>query len=177
MMDTISNTPPVVNKVAASGIQVLDLADMSPAEVQVIDLEQFLFGGLILKEKHFRQEVRDHDWEVYRGAHIGIICSVDTIVPVWAYMLLGSTLDGIAAFVTVGDEGAVRREAFLRALGSYDWSAHQDRIVVVKGCGTSAVPESAFVHCVTQLQRVASKIMFGEPCSSVPLWRRPKNKA
>ncbi|NNE68739.1 MAG: DUF2480 family protein [Rhodothermales bacterium] len=176
-MESISGTAPIVNKVAASGIQVLDLAELAPSDIGLIDLEQFLFGGLILKEKHFRQEVREHDWEAYRDQHVGLICSVDTIVPVWAYMLISSTLEGIAASVTVGDEAAVRREAFLRAFDHYDWNRHQDRIVVVKGCGTSNVPESAFVQCMNHLQRVASKVMYGEPCSSVPLWRRPKDRA
>lgn len=166
---------PIVNKVANSGIQVVDLASLIPANpVRIVDLEPFLFGGLILREKHFRQEVKDFDWDAYQGADVGIICSVDTIVPTWAYMLISSRLNGIAASVTVGDEDVVRRERFLRSADLYDWSQHEDRIVVVKGCGTSDVPEAAFVQAMTRLQAVATKVMFGEPCSSVPIWRRPK---
>jgi hypothetical protein len=166
---------PIVNKVANSGIQVVDLASLIPANpVRIVDLEPFLFGGLILREKHFRQEVKGFEWDAYRGADVGIICSVDTIVPTWAYMLISSRLTGVAASVTVGDEEIVRRERFLRSADQYDWAQHEDRIVVVKGCGTSDVPDTAFVQAMTRLQEVAAKVMFGEPCSSVPIWRRPK---
>ena len=166
---------PIVNKVANSGIQVVDLASLIPANpVRIVDLEPFLFGGLILREKHFRQEVKAVDWDAFQGADVGIICSVDTIVPTWAYMLISSRLHGIAASITAGDEETVRRERFRRSADQYDWTQHKDRIVVVKGCGTSEVPDAAFVQAMTKLQSVAAKVMFGEPCSSVPIWRRPK---
>ncbi|MFT4605315.1 MAG: hypothetical protein ACI9W4_002054 [Rhodothermales bacterium] len=166
---------PIVNKVASSGIQVVDLATLIPANpVRIIDLELFLFGGLILREMHFRKEVKAYDWDSCAGADVGIVCSADTIVPTWAYMLISSKLFGVAASVTVGTEEVVRRERFLRSADLYDWQQHEDRIVVVKGCGTSDVPDTAFVQAMTRLQSVASKVMFGEPCSSVPLWRRPK---
>ena len=166
---------PIVNRVANSGIQVLDLTTLPPDRpITVVDLEPFLVEGLILREKHFRQEVDAHDWSRYEGQDVAITCSVDTIIPRWAYMLIASKLDGVAASVTVGREEDVRRERFLRALASYDWSEHEDRIVVVKGCGTAEVPESAFVDAMNRLQTVARKVMYGEPCSSVPLWRRPK---
>ncbi|MFT5141625.1 MAG: hypothetical protein ACI80V_001043 [Rhodothermales bacterium] len=166
---------PIVNRVADSGIQVLDLAALASGErVVSVDLEPFLFGGMILREKHFRELVRDHDWSQYAGAVVAVFCSVDTIVPVWAYMLIASRLDGVATRVTVGTESDSRREHFVRALDGYDWSQHQDRIVVVKGCGSTQVPEAAFVGAMSRLQSVAAKVMFGEPCSSVPLWRRPK---
>ncbi len=166
---------PIVNKVASSGIEVVDLASLIPTNpVRIVNLEPFLFGGLILREKHFREEVKAVDWDSYLGADVGIICSVDTIVPTWAYMLIASRLHGVAASVTVGDEKIVRRDRFRRSADEYDWRQHEDRIVVVKGCGTSEVPEAAFVQAMTRLQSVASKVMFGEPCSSVPIWRRPK---
>ncbi|MBO6574736.1 MAG: DUF2480 family protein [Rhodothermales bacterium] len=167
---------PIVNRVAQSGIQVLDLAEVlgDPA-VAVVDLVPFLYGGMILREKHFRDEVAAHDWHAYAGKHVGIVCTEDTIIPTWAYMLIASRLEGVAASVTVGNEVAVRREHTQRALARYDWSRHEDAIVVVKGCGTGSVPDSAFVQAMNRLQGMARKIMFGEPCSSVPLWRRPKS--
>ena len=169
---------PITNRVAESGIQVLDLASLAPAgEMATVDLKPFLFQELILREKHFREQVRDHEWAAYTGRHVAITCSVDTIVPLWAYMLITAQLEGVAASVTVGSAEDVRREHFLAALDRYDWSQHADSIVVVKGCGTSEVPESAFVQAMSRLQKVARKVMFGEPCSSVPLWRRPKAAA
>ncbi len=169
---------PIVNRVANSGIQVLDLASLVEIlPIQVIDLQPFLHAGLILREKPFRLAVKEYDWEPCRGALVAITCSVETIVPTWAYMLVSSVLDGIAKSVTVGTAEDARREAFLLALDGYDWSQHKDRIVVVKGCGTVKVPNAAFVQAISRLQSVASKVMYGEPCSSVPLWRRPKAKS
>jgi uncharacterized protein DUF2480 len=168
---------PIVNRVANSGIQVLDLAGLAqPAPIQILDLQPFLHAGLILREKPFRQAVKAFDWSRFEGAVVAITCSVETIIPTWAYMLVSSVLDGIAAGVTVGSEEDARREEFVAALDRYDWTRHQGRIVVVKGCGNAKVPQAAFVRAMTRLQAVASKVMYGEPCSSVPLWRRPKTQ-
>jgi S-adenosylmethionine/arginine decarboxylase-like enzyme len=157
---------------------VLDLASLAePREIRTVDLEPFLFGGMILREKHFRDAVNEHDWDQYAGTDVAVTCSVDTIVPTWAYMLITARLESMAHSVTVGTPEDVLRERFIRALDIHDWTQHQDRIVVVKGCGTAQVPTSAFAHAMTRLQTVAAKVMFGEPCSSVPLWRRSKTGA
>lgn len=169
---------PIVNKVANSGIQVLDLASLSESrDIHVVDLVPFLFGGMILREKHFREAVSAHDWGQYAGGDVAVTCSVDTIIPTWAFMLIISRLSGVARATTVGNREDVLRERFIHALSGYDWEQHRDRIVVVKGCGSSQVPTSAFALAMARLQDVASKVMFGEPCSAVPLWRRPKATA
>lgn len=169
---------PIVNRVAESDIEVYNLdALWDGAPVVEFDVEPFLVEGLILREKVFRDHVKAHDWTPYAGQHVAVYCSADAIVPVWAYMLIASKLDGIARSVVFGRKEDLVREYFARALEAEDWSAYQDRIVVVKGCGSRVVPESAYVGAMQKLQQVARKLMYGEPCSSVPLWRRPKAEA
>ncbi len=165
---------PIVNKVANSGIETFNLEEVwDGEEVTSFDIASFLEHGLILREKPFRQHVRDQDWQALAGQHVALQCSTDAIVPVWAYMLIATRLDGIAASVTLGDEQELIRQQFAERLEQLDWTRYADKIVVVKGCGSGLVPESAYVAAVQRLQRVARKLMFGEPCSSVPLWRRP----
>ncbi|MDX1547842.1 MAG: DUF2480 family protein [Rhodothermales bacterium] len=165
---------PIVNRVAESEIELYDLALLwDGAEIAELDLEPFLAEGLILREKEFRQQMKAYDWAQHAGVHVAVFCSTDAIVPVWAYMLVASKLHGVARSVAFGRRADLLREHFARALAAEDWSRFADRIVVVKGCGSAIVPESAYVDAMQRLQGVARKLMYGEPCSSVPLWRRP----
>lgn len=165
----------IVNRVAESEIEVYNLdALWDGAPVVEVDIEPFLVEGLILREKVFREHVKAHDWAQYADQHVAVYCSADAIVPTWAYMLLASKLDGVARSVAFGRKEDLLRDYFTRALDAEDWSVYQDRIVVVKGCGTGTVPVSAYMEAMQRLQRVARKLMYGEPCSSVPLWRRSK---
>ena len=166
---------PIINRVAESDIDVYDLAALwDGAGIAELDLEPFLVEGLILREKEFRQHVKAHAWDAYQGQHVAIFCSTDAIIPTWAYMLVASKLDGVARSVTHGRRADVLRDFYVRALDAEDWSRYQDRIVVVKGCGSQLVPPSAYIGAMHKLQGVARKLMYGEPCSSVPLWRKPK---
>ncbi len=167
----------IVNRVAQSDIRVLDLAGLVAAPVAEFDLSPFLYRGLVLREKDFRAAAAAHDWPVFEGQHVALFCATDAIVPPWAWMLLALHLDGIALSVTVGRAADARREAFARALDTFDWQPYADRIVVVKGCGNGSVPTSAFAGVAAHLTPIARKILYGEPCSSVPLWRRPKTAA
>ena len=167
---------PIINRVAESEIEVYNLDALWDGKPVVeFDLVLFLVEGLILREKVFREHVKTHDWTPYADQHVAVFCSTDAIVPTWAYMLIASTLDGLARSVTFGRKEDLVRDYFTRALDAEDWSVYQDRIVVVKGCGTGVVPTSAYVAAMQKLQGVARKLMYGEPCSSVPLWRRPKS--
>ena len=169
---------PIVNRVAESDIEVFDLAALwDGGAVAELDLAPFLVEGLILREKDFREHVKAHDWSAYDDQHVAIFCSADAIVPVWAYMLIASKLAGRARSVTYGRRADLLREHFARALDAVDWGRYEGAIVVVKGCGNAVVPESAYVGAMLRLQAVARKLMYGEPCSSVPLWRRPKAEA
>ena len=112
------------------------------------------------------------DWSTYQDAHVGVFCSTDAIIPTWAYMLVAAQLENVAASVSFAKNPEIKSRVYREALGVFDWSTYADKIVVIKGCGTGAVPTSAYVEATTQLQRVAKKIMYGEPCSSVPVWRK-----
>ncbi len=163
----------IVNKVAQSGLVTIDLAKYAPtAPIIIYDIKENLFHGLILKEKDFREFIKTHDWSQYAGKHIGIVCSADAIVPTWAYMLLTNKLVEHALSVHFGDEDSVRQDLFEQELGRLDYSVYQDERIVVKGCGDIYVPESAFVTFTAQLSKVAKSIMYGEPCSTVPVFKR-----
>jgi hypothetical protein len=163
----------IVNKVAQSGLITVDLANYAPnADVLVYDIKDNLFHGLILKEKDFREFIKEHDWSQYSGKHVGIICSTDAIVPTWAYMLLANKLEPHARSVHFGDADTVRDTVFAENMKDIDFSAYQDQRVVVKGCGDIYVPESAFVTFTVNLSKVAKSIMYGEPCSTVPVFKR-----
>ena len=169
---------PIENRVADSEIQVFNLADLwDDRPVTEVDISAFLVEGLMLKEKEFRQGVKEHDWSQFEDEHVALYCSTDAIVPTWGYMLIASKLRDVAASTTFGRAEDLRREYYVRALEDVDWSAYEDRPVVIKGCGSDVVPEMAYVRATQKLQAVARKLMYGEPCSSVPLWRRPKEES
>ncbi|MCY3999756.1 MAG: DUF2480 family protein [Bacteroidetes bacterium] len=166
----------VVNRVVQSGIVVYDLESLwKDQEIRELDLSAFLEHGFLLREESFREQVKASDWEEYAGLHVALYCNTDALIPMWAYMLIASHLDG-AASVTVGRKVDVIREMFLLSLEQEDWNQFSNRIVVVKGCGSGHVPESAYSKVIGKLQKVARKVMFGEPCSSVPIWRCPKKE-
>ena len=165
---------PIVNRVAESDIRVFNLEELwDGAPVKEIDIEPFLAEGLILRERPFREDVKSHDWSQYEGSRVAVYCSTDAIVPTWAYMLIATKLKGIARSTAFGRAEDLIRDHFMRELRSVDWEAYRGLNVVVKGCGSRLVPLAAYVEATTRLQEVADKLMFGEPCSSVPLWRRP----
>jgi hypothetical protein len=166
---------PIRNAVAESDIVVYNLEELwDGREVVELDLAPFLVEGLVLREVPFREAVKEHDWQQYEGRHVAVHCSTDAIVPTWAAMLFASKLEGIAASVAFGRTADLMRDHFTRALEAEDWSRFAAKPVVIKGCASRVVPTSAYLVATQHLQRVAAKLMYGEPCSSVPLWRRPK---
>ncbi len=168
---------PVVNRVAQSDIVVFNLEELWDGKpVEVFDIAPYLLEGLVLVEKDFRQAMKEMDGSAFADKHVAVTCTTDAIVPTWAYMLVASKLHGVAASVTLGTPEDVLREHFARALEHVDWETYRDRPVVIKGCGSPVVPHSAYVLATQKLQQVARKIMYGEPCSAVPIWRRPAEK-
>ncbi|MEM1095235.1 MAG: DUF2480 family protein [Bacteroidota bacterium] len=168
---------PIVNRVAESDIETYNLEALwDDKPVVEFDLEPYLFRGLMLREKDFRQSMKAYDWTQHAGEHVAVFCSTPAIIPTWAYMLVGVKLNGIAASVAFGSPDALIRDHFIRALEAEDWSRYTNRIVVVKGCNSPHVPTVAYMIATQKLQGVARKLMYGEPCSSVPLWRKPKPK-
>lgn len=174
-MDTSAVEPgPVVNRVAESAIVTLDLASLVDASpVVVFDLADHLYRGLVLRERDFRDALAALDPAPFAGRDVAVVCSADAIVPTWAYLLAAARLAPVAASVAAASPADVERARWSAALAAHDWSAYAGRPVVVKGCGTDRVPLDAFVQATRHLQGVASKVMYGEPCSSVPVWRRP----
>ena len=167
----------IVNRVVQSGIVVYDLEDLwDEGEVKTLDIAPFLDQGLIVRERLFRKRVADFDWDIFNDAHVAMQCSTNALVPAWAYMLVVSRLSK-ARSVGLGTTQDIMRDWFMLALEREDWSRFEDRIVVVKGCGTGIVPESAYVRVMNNMMSVARKVMYGEPCSNVPLWRMARKNA
>ena len=166
-----------VNKVAESGLITLDLEAFYPkGEIKTFDLKGFLFMELILKEKDFRAALQTTDWSVYQDSFVAITCSVDAIIPIWAYMLVASYLQPIAKDVVFGDEQKLINTIFIKNMASFDAASYEDKRVVVKGCGELSIPETAYVEITNRLRPFVKSIMFGEPCSTVPIYKKPAPK-
>jgi hypothetical protein len=163
----------IVNKVAQSGLMTVDLADYHPTTDNVLyDIKDNLFHGLMLREKDFREFIKTHDWSQYTDKHVAITCTADAIVPTWAYMLLANKLEPYAANVIFGDLEELLRIQYAAAVDQIDMEQFRDQRVVVKGCGETFIPESTFVQFTVKLSKVAKSIMYGEPCSTVPVFKR-----
>ncbi len=165
----------IINKVALSPLVTLNLEELlHPGERVVYDITDNLFHGLILKEKDFRAFVKEHDWSAYDGKNVAIICSADAIVPTWAYMLLATKLQNHANHYVFGDLEALEQALFKEAIAKIDPEEYRDGKVVIKGCGSIPVPTFAYVEIMRKLLPVTSSVMYGEPCSTVPLYKKPK---
>jgi hypothetical protein len=170
-----SNTGEIVNRVAKSPLVTLDMKDFyQPGQRVVIDLKDQLFQGLILKEKDFRTFVSETDWSAYGGTHVAVCCSADAIIPVWAYMLIASSLSGIAQTIVYGNLTQLESVLFEKSIAQLDPTEYQDAKVVIKGCSDITVPESAFMRVTAVLRPYVSSIMYGEPCSTVPVYKKPR---
>ena len=166
----------LINRVAQSALTTINLEELlHPGERVIYDIKDNLFHGLILKEKDFRAFVKEHDWSAYDGKNVAIICSADAVVPTWAYMLLTSKLQGHANYYVFGDLEALEQTLLQEAIAKINPEEYRDAKVVVKGCGSIPVPTYAYVEIMRKLLPVASSLMYGEPCSTVPLYKKPKN--
>lgn len=166
---------PIINRVAGSALITFNLEDHYPKGERVIyDLSQNLFQGMILKEKDFRQFIKEHDFSAYQDKNVGIICSADAIIPSWAYMLLVNKMTPYANHVIVGDCDALEQSLFQKVLADIDVEDYRDKKIVVKGCGTLPVPTFAYAEVTRLLTPVVASLMFGEPCSTVPVYKRPR---
>lgn len=176
MLDAIIMEDQIINRVASSPLKTFDLEDYyHSGERQVLDIAPWLFNGMILKEKDFRNFVKEHDWSAYDGKNVAIMCSIDAIIPSWAYMLIAINLEPYANMLVYGDLPDLENALFTKALAEVNLKSFQDAKIVVKGCGNLPIPEFAYVEITRLLRPVASSIMFGEPCSTVPLYKR-RNK-
>lgn len=167
----------IVNRVANSPLITFDLADhYHTGERVVYDLKDNLFQGMILREKDFRAFVKEHDWSAYEGKNVALGCSVEAIVPVWAYMLLTLKLEPYVNMVVFGSLEELEGALFRQALSKINLQDFQDRPVVVKGCGDLPIPAAAYVEISRLLRPIAKTVMYGEPCSTVPLYKKPRKR-
>lgn len=167
---------PIVNKVASSQLVTFNLEDFyQEGERVLLDIKDQLYEGLLLREKDFRDFIKSHEWSQYENKFVAITCSTEAIVPTWAYMLLGIALQPFARKIIFGSLEALEAEIYRNELAKIDWSVFQDAKVVIKGCSKVDVPTGIYVDVVSYLKPYASSLMFGEPCSTVPLFKKPKN--
>lgn len=163
----------IVNKVSNSQLVTFDLEELyTPGERVLFDLKILLFQELVLREKEFRDYIKSHNWALYKDKLVAITCSADAIVPTWAFMLISVSLQPYARYITFGTLKDLEQVLFAEALSKVDWNKYHNAKVVVKGCSKVDVPVTAYVEATAQLRAVASSIMFGEPCSTVPLFKR-----
>lgn len=169
-MDTM-----LVNRVAESGLVTLNLEDFFPKEeIVVFDLKDYLFMGLILKEKDFREACKNHDWAQYSGKHLVIDCTADAIIPVWAYMLVTVQTAPFAKEIFQGNVENFYKTYYAKKLADFDAAQYDGKRIVIKGCSAKPVPPAAYVNLTQKLQPFAQSIMYGEPCSTVPIFKRPR---
>ena len=163
----------IVNKIANSGLITIDLEKYLPGEnVETFDLKDHLFMGLILKEKDFREGLKNLGWSVYRDKYVAITCSADAIIPAWAYMLVVTYLDGVAKDSYVGTAEEMQKHLFLKNIGAIDVNEFTDQRIVVKGCGDVNIESFAYAEITKVLLPVVKSIMYGEPCSTVPVFKK-----
>lgn len=162
----------IINRVARSKLITFDLEELYPTGERVVfDLSQWLAEGLLLREKDFREQVKNHDWGRYKNAYVALTCTTDAIVPAWAFMLVASQLQPYAKKTVLGNLEQLETLLYAEALSSLDTEKYKDLPVIIKGCSKKPVPVAAYLMAVEKLQPVAKSILYGEACSSVPVYK------
>jgi hypothetical protein len=169
----------IVNKVAESGIVSLDLATFIPTDesIETFDLKPFLFREMILREKDYREALKLQDWKIFEGKKVHIYCSADAIIPMWANMLAASYLQAVAATVFYGTKEELKNYELLLHIEQLNIAEYVDKRVVIKGCGDVVIPAQGYVAITHKLQPVVKSLMYGEPCSTVPVYKKPIQRA
>jgi len=163
----------LINKVAQSGLITIDLEDFFPKETIVeLDIKDFLFRGLILKELEFRGALKTHDWTNYKDKTVAVYCSTDAILPQWSFMLVSTYLSAQTNKIYFGTSEIVEYNLFLENIKNIDVTKYKDEKIVIKGCGTKTVTGEAYLEITKKLQPVVKSLMFGEPCSTVPIYKK-----
>ena len=163
----------IINKVAGSGLVNFDIAELRPVGRRVgIDMKDFLYEGFILREKEFREQVGNLETEFYQDTYVHLYCSTDAIVPLWAYFLLTSKLESVAKKIIFGSVEDLEKILLSEQIQKYDFSAFQDKRVLIKGCSQYEIPINAYVELVQKLKPLVKSLMFGEACSSVPIYKK-----
>lgn len=165
----------IVNRVANSGLIDFDLTSLIPSgERKLLDIADFMYEGVMIREKDFRDKVEAHDWNQYQNCFVAVTCSVDSIIPLWVYMILSSSLAPYAKFISRGNLPHLESALLRREIEALELKPFEDQRVIIKGCG-GEIQESAYLYITARLQTVAKSILFGEACSTVPVFKRPKS--
>lgn len=163
----------IINRVANSKLVTIDLEDFYLSGPRtVFDISDWLFEGLLLREKDFREQVKNHDWSQYQDAYVALCCSTDAIIPSWAYLLLTTQLNPFAKKVVIGNLNLLETILYVDIINNIDVTSFEDKPVIIKGCSNKAIPETAYTLLISKVQPVAKSIMFGEACSTVPLYKK-----
>ncbi|QAA82139.1 DUF2480 family protein [Aequorivita sp. H23M31] len=163
----------IINRVANSKLVTFDLEDFYPKGERVLfDISDWLFEGIVLRERVFREKANSHDWSRYSDCYVALHCGTDAIVPGWAYLLLSLHLSPFAKKVTVGSLEDMESILYAEILQNIDLSEYTDKPIIIKGCAHKPIPQNAYVLLAQKLHPVAKSIMYGEACSSVPLFKR-----
>lgn len=163
----------IINRVKESGLITIDLADFKPkSSIQEVDIANQLWQGLVLKEKDFRSWIKENDWSLYANSGVYVHCSADAIVPTWAYMLVGSELEKVGATFVIGNRLDLEKMMVNKKIQELNTDDYLDGRIIIKGCSDISFPEYAMVELIKKLQPVAKSIMYGEPCSTVPIFKK-----
>lgn len=163
----------IVNRVASSKLKTIDLEDFYPKGIRtVIDIKNWLFHGQILKETDFREHLKNHDWSQYKDQYVALICSSDAIIPSWAFMLIATYVSPFAKKIVVGNLAALETSIFQGIIANFNMGEFEGKRVIIKGCSNKPIPETAYIQLIEKLQPIVKSIMFGEACSTVPLYKK-----
>lgn len=163
----------LVNRVSESALVTINLEDYYPKEeITVFDLKEYLFMGLILKEKDFREALKNLDTTAFENKVVAVACSADAVIPVWAYMLVASVLQPVAKEIIFGNEEEAKRQLLINNIAALPVNEFADKRIVIKGCGDLPISEAAYLQATKLLRPVAKSIMYGEPCSTVPIFKK-----
>jgi len=169
----MSSDDEIVNRVSQSSLITIDPEDYFPkVEIVEIDLKDILFQGQILREKDLRDFIKSHNWSIYKDKNVAIHCSEEAIIPIWAYLLLSIAVEPFAKKIFYGNRELLIKQLFIEAIEKEDWGRYTDTKVVIKGCGKIPIPTEIYVDIVTRLTPIANSVMFGEACSTIPLYKR-----
>jgi hypothetical protein len=165
----------ILNRVANSKLKTFDLEEIYPEGKRVVfDIKDWLFQEIILKEKDFRASVTNHDWSQYKNSFVAVTCSIDAIIPSWAFMLVAAELTPFANKVVIGNLELLETVIYQELISFLDFKDFADKPVIIKGCADKPIPNSAFAFLIAKLQPLAKSILFGEACSTVPLYKSKK---
>jgi len=163
----------IKNRVAESSLKTIDLEDFYPSGKRIeLDISQFLFEGIILKEKDFREKVTSYNWSQYQDCYVALTNTSEVLIPAWAFMLLTIELTIYSKMVSIGNLLQLETSIFSEIISKIDLSIYKDQRVIIKGCSNKPIPENAFIQLTRLLQPIVKSVMYGEACSSVPLYKR-----